>query len=134
MKFMMIVKANQDSEAGKPPDPRVLAEIGKHSEEMIKKGILLETGGLLPSSKGARIQVNGKKMVVIDGPFTETKELIGGYAILKASSKQEAIEMGKAFMKLHTDVLGESYEGQLEIRQLMDFEAVIDNCLGAGAA
>jgi hypothetical protein len=134
MKFMMIVKANKEYEAGKPPDPRLLAEIGKHSEEMVKKGILLESGGLLPSSFGARIQVNGKKMVVVDGPFTETKELVGGYAILRASSKQEAIEMGKAFMKLHTDILGDQYEGELEIRQLMDFEAVVENCLVAGAA
>jgi hypothetical protein len=133
MKFMMIVKATKDYEAGEPPNPRLLAEIGKHSEEMVAKGILLESGGLLPSSKGAKIQVNGKKMVVIDGPFTETKEIVGGYAILKASSKQEAIEMGKAFMKLHTEVLGDSYEGELEIRQLMDFEAVVENCLGASA-
>lgn len=134
MKFMMIAKADKDYEAGKPPNPELLAVVGKHAEEQIKAGVLLESGGLLPSAMGAKIQVNGKKMVVIDGPFTETKELIGGYAILKASSKQEAIEMGKAFMKLHTDVLGDSYEGELEIRQLMDFEAVIDNCLSTSAA
>jgi hypothetical protein len=134
MKFMMIVKANKDYEAGKPPDPRLLAEIEKHSVEMVQKGILLESGGLLPSSKGARIRVSGKKMVVVDGPFTETKELVGGFAILKASSKQEAIEMGKAFMQLHSDILGDAYEGELEIRQLFDFDAVVENCLGAGAA
>lgn len=134
MKFMMILKATKDSEAGKPPDPRMVAEIGKHSEELIKGGILLESGGLMPSSTGARIQVSGKKMVVIDGPFAETKELVGGFAILRAGSRQEALEMGKAFMKLHVDILGDSYEGELEIRQLRDFEAVIDECLGVGAA
>ena len=82
--------------------------------------ILLESGGLLPSSKGARIQVGGGKLNVVDGPFAETKELVGGFAIMKADSRDEAIEMGKAFMQIHVDVLGPEYEGQLEIRQLMD--------------
>ena len=87
---------------------------------MIKAGVLLETGGLLPSSMGALVRASRGKLTVTDGPFTEVKELIGGYAILRARSKEEAIELGKSFMKLHSDVLGPSYEGELEIRQMFD--------------
>lgn len=120
MRFMMMIKCNKDSEAGRMPDPRLMAEIMKHSQEMRKAGILLETGGLMPTSKGARIHVSKGKADVIDGPFAETKELIGGFAILKANSKEEAVKMGKAFMQLHIDVLGPAYEGEMEIRQMMD--------------
>jgi hypothetical protein len=77
-------------------------------------------GGLLPSSKGARVRVGGGKLTVTDGPFGEAKELIGGYAIFRVKSREEAIELGKGFMKLHADVLGPSYEGELEIRQMAD--------------
>lgn len=120
MRFMMIVKANKNYEAGEMPNPELLARIGQHAEKLREAGILLESGGLLPSSKGARIEVGGGRLDVVDGPFAETKELVGGFAIMKADSRDEAIEMGKAFMQLHVDVLGEEYEGQLEIRQLMD--------------
>ena len=120
MRFMMIVKADPSYEAGRPPDPALLAAVGKLSEEMTKRGVLLQSGGLLPSSKGARVRVSGGKMTVTDGPFTETKELIGGFAILEAASKEEAIRMGKEFMQLHIDVLGQSYEGTLEVRPMFD--------------
>jgi hypothetical protein len=120
MRFMMIVKADQAYEAGRPPVPALIAAIGKHSEEMAKAGVLLQSGGLLPSSKGARVQVSGGKMTVTDGPFAETKELIGGFAILEAASKEEAIRLGKEFMQLHVDVLGQSYEGTLEVRTMFD--------------
>ena len=122
MRFMMMMKCNKDSEAGVPPDPRLMAAIAKHSEEAIKAGILLQTGGLFPTSKGARIRVSGGKTSVIDGPFAETKELIGGFAILKANSKEEAIQMGRDFMQCHIDILGPEYEGQMEIRQMIDEE------------
>ena len=121
MRFMMMVKADTNYEAGMPPNPELMAAIGQHTEEMVKSGVVLETGGLLPSSKGARVQVAGGKVTVTDGPFAEAKELVGGYAILRAKSKEEAIEMGTAFMRIHADVLGPSYVGQLEIRQLADF-------------
>ena len=121
MRFMMMVKADTNYEAGMPPSPELMAAIGQHTEGMVKAGVVLETGGLLPSSKGARVQVAGGKVTVTDGPFTEAKELVGGYAILRAKSKEEAIEMGTAFMRIHADVLGPSYVGQLEIRQLADF-------------
>lgn len=126
MKYMMMVKTDRNSETGRnyetgvPPDPKLMAAIGKHAEEMIKAGVLLETGGLLPISKGARVRAAGGKLAVTDGPFIESKELIGGYGILQARSKEEAIELGKNFMKIHVDVLGPSYEGELEIRQMFD--------------
>ena len=122
MRFMMIVKADQSSEAGLPPSPELMAAIGALSEEMFKAGVLLEMGGLLPSAMGARVRAANRKLTVTDGPFTEAKELIGGYAILRADSKAEAIEHGKRFMNVHLQTLGPSYEGELEIRQLMDFE------------
>jgi hypothetical protein len=120
MRFMMIVKADPTFEAGGPPNPALIAAIGKLSEEMTRSGVLLQSGGLLPSSKGARVRVSGGKMSVTDGPFVETKELIGGFAILEAASKEEAIRLGKQFMQLHVDVLGQSYEGTLEVRPMFD--------------
>ena len=120
MRFMMLVKGNTDYEAGKPPSPALLEAIGKASEAQAAAGILLEAGGLLPSSAGALVRVERGKVKVIDGPFAEAKELIGGYAILRASSKEEAIEMGRGFMQLHVDVLGPEFSGELEIRQLYE--------------
>jgi len=81
---------------------------------------MIQSGGLLPSANGARVRVSGGKMTVTDGPFAETKELIGGFAILEAESKEEAIRLGKEFMQLHVDVLGQSYDGTLEVRQMFD--------------
>jgi hypothetical protein len=120
MRFMMMVKGNKDYEAGKPPNPELMAAIAKASEQEARAGILLDSGGLLPSSAGARIRADGGKLTVIDGPFSEAKELIGGYAILKADSKAEAIEMGRNFMALHVQILGPTYQGELEIRQMLD--------------
>jgi hypothetical protein len=120
MRFMMIVKANKESEAGRPPSPELMAAIGKLTEEGMKSGRVLSNGGLLPSSMGARIQVGGGRLTVVDGPFAETKELIGGFAIIQADSKQEAIEQGSRFMQIHADVLGPSYEGELEVRPMYD--------------
>src|SRR5688500_18463590 len=120
MRFMMIVKANADYEAGKPPNQELMAEVARRGEEQMKKGVLLMTGGLLPSSEGARVYVASDSLTVKDGPFSETKELIGGFAIVQCKSKAEAIEHGKMFMQLHRRVLGPTYEGQLEIRQLVE--------------
>jgi hypothetical protein len=123
MRFMMLVKANSDYEAGKPPSPALMEAIEKASREQAQSGVLLASGGLMPSAQGARVQVDHGKVTVIDGPFAEAKELIGGYAILEAGSKAEAIEQGRAFMQLHVDVLGSSFSGELEIRQLFEAPA-----------
>jgi hypothetical protein len=120
MQFMMIVKSTKDSEAGCAPNPELMAAIGKMSEEAQKRGVMVGAGGLQPSSQGARIRVSGGKTALIDGPFAETKELVGGYAIFDLKSKEEAIQMGTRFMQVHADILGPSYEGELEIRPLMD--------------
>ena len=118
MRFMMMVKATKDSEAGLPPDPRLMEAIAKLSEAEAQEGKLIESGGLAPSASGARVRVSGGKVSVIDGPFAEAKELVGGYAIMELPSRDAAIEAGRRFMQLHRDVLGPEYEGELEIRQL----------------
>ena len=92
MRFMVIVKANKDSEAGVLPDPRMLTEMGKFNEELVKAGVMLAGEGLQASSKGARVRFDGTKRTVIDGPFTETKELVGGFWLWQVKSKAEAIE------------------------------------------
>jgi hypothetical protein len=117
---MSIVKGDKNYEAGHPPSPELMAAVGKLTQEMINAGVVKDTGGLFPSSAGARVRVAGGKLTVTDGPFTEAKELIGGYAILEAKSKEEAVELAKQFMKIHLDVLGPSYEGECEVRQMYD--------------
>jgi len=118
MRYMMMVKADKDYEAGRPPSPELLAAIGKLSEEMARSGRLVDQGGLRPSSHGAKVQVSGGKIKVLDGPFSEAKELIGGYAIFELASREEAIELARQFMKLHADVLGPAFEGEVEVRPM----------------
>ena len=115
MRFMMIYKpANfKDSEAGVPPSPEHMADMMKLIGELAQKGLLLVTDGLQPSSKGARVKLADGKLTVKDGPFTETKELIGGYAIFQLQSKAEAIELTERFLKVAGD-------GEVEIRQMQD--------------
>jgi hypothetical protein len=118
MRFMMIVKANQESEAGIMPDEQLLAAMGKYNEELMKAGVLLDLAGLHPSSKGARIKFSGGKRTVIDGPFAETRELIAGYWLIQVKSRDEAIEWAKRVPAPH----GEGAEGQIEIRQVFELE------------
>ena len=92
MRFMVIVKANKDSEAGVLPDKKILTEMGKYNEELSKAGIMLAGEGLQPSSKGVRVKFSGGKPTVIDGPFAETKELVAGFWLWQVKSKEEAIE------------------------------------------
>jgi len=92
MRVMVIVKANEDSEAGIMPTQKMLAEMGKYNEELVKAGIMLEGDGLHPSSKGKRIKFSGTKRIVTDGPFAETRELIAGYWLWKVKSMEEAVE------------------------------------------
>jgi len=119
MRFMMLLKATRNSEAGAPPNPELMAAVAKLGEQATRAGLMIEAGGLLPSSQGARVHVSGGKISVIDGPFPETKELVGGYAIFELKSKEEAVRMARDFMQVHADILGPSYEGELEIRPLM---------------
>lgn len=95
MKVMMIVKGNPETEAGKPPDERMLTEMMKYNEELAKAGILLELAGLQPTAKGARIKFSGTKRTVVDGPFTEAKEVVAGFWIIQVKSFAEAIEWAK---------------------------------------
>ncbi|ODU02611.1 MAG: hypothetical protein ABS79_00145 [Planctomycetes bacterium SCN 63-9] len=120
MRFMAMVKADKDYEAGKAPNPDLIAAIGRHTEKMREAGVILEVGGLLPSSRGVRLQAKDGAVSVTDGPFAEAKELIGGYAILNADSKEQAILFGRQFLQIHVDVLGPSYEGALEVRQMFE--------------
>ena len=92
MRFMVIVKATPESESGVLPDQKILAEMGKYNEELVKAGVMLAGEGLQASSKGARVKFSGDKRIVTDGPFAETKELIAGFWMWKVNSKQEAIE------------------------------------------
>ena len=118
MRFMMIVKANEDSEAGVMPDEKLLTEMGNFNDELIKAGIMLAGEGLQPSSKGARVRFSGSKRSVIDGPFAETKELIAGYWLIQVKSREEAIEWAKRVPAPH----GVDQEGEIEIRQLFEVD------------
>jgi len=118
MRFVMIVKASKDSEAGKMPSEELLSAMGKYNEELMKAGVLLDLSGLQPSSKGARIKFSGGKRTVVDGPFSESKELIAGYWIIEVKSREEAIEWAKRAPNPH----GESQEGEIEIRQFFELE------------
>lgn len=123
---MMIVKLTEDSElrrnyeAGQPPLPELMEAVGKLAAKMTAERTLLDTGGLLPLAKGARIKAMKGKLSVTDGPFIESKEVIGGYAILQAASLAEAIKMGEEFMQVHLDVLGSKYEAEMEVREMAE--------------
>jgi hypothetical protein len=118
MRFMMIVKANKDSEAGVPPSEELLSAMGKYNEELMKAGVLLDLAGLQASSKGARIKFSGGKRTVVDGPFTEAKELIAGYWIIQVKSREEAIEWAKRVPAPH----GANQDGEIELRQFFELE------------
>jgi hypothetical protein len=120
MRFMVIVKGNPESEAGKMPPPETFEEMGKFNEEMAKAGVMLAAEGLHPSAKGARIRFDGKERTVIDGPFTEAKELVGGFWIIQVKSKDEAIEWMKR---------SPFQEGEIEIRQVFETEEFGDDLL-----
>jgi hypothetical protein len=116
MRFMIFIKATKDSEAGKMPSQQLLAEMGKFNEELVKAGVMLAGEGLHPSSKGARVRFSGKQRTVIDGPFTETKELIAGFWLWQVKSKEEATEWVKRCPNPHNE------EGEIEIRQVFEAE------------
>jgi hypothetical protein len=111
MRFMVIVKASKESESGALPDEKILAEMGKFNEELVKAGVMLAGEGLHASSRGARVRFEGGKRTVIDGPFAETKELVAGFWLWQTRSKQEAIEWLKR---------APFQEGEVEIRQVFE--------------
>ena len=116
MRFMVMVKASAESEAGLMPSEQLLAEMGKFNEELVRAGVMLAGEGLHPSSKGARVRFSGSKRTVIDGPFPETKELVAGFWLLQVKSKEEAIEWIK---RCPNPMPGES---EIEIRQVFEAE------------
>jgi hypothetical protein len=114
MRFMILIKSNPKIEAGALPDEKLLTEMGKYNEELVKAGIMLAGEGLQPSSKGARVKFSGAKRTVIDGPFTEAKELIAGFWLWQVKSKEEAIE----WVKRCPNPTGE--EAEIEVRQVFE--------------
>lgn len=118
MRFMIIVKATQDSEAGVMPSDELFAEMAAYHEELAKAGVLLDGSGLKPSSEGWRIHYDGAKRTVADGPFAETKELIAGYTIINVKSREEALEWSKRFPNPSVD----GGKAQIEVRQFFELE------------
>ena len=118
MRVMVLVKANKDSEAGILPDKKILTDMGKFNEELTKAGVMLAGEGLHPSSKGWRIKYSGGKRTVIDGPFTEAKELVAGYTLIQVKSKEEAMEWARRYPNPAAD----GKEGEIEVRQLFELD------------
>lgn len=119
MRFLSMVRIREST--GQQPSERLMNEMGKLIDEMTKSGVLLDTAGLRPTSEGARVKLSGGRTSVVDGPFTESKEVVGGYAVLNADSMKEAIELTRRFLVVH----GDEWELDCEVRQLEepDFKA-----------
>jgi hypothetical protein len=128
MRFLVMVKANKDTEAGVLPDEKLLTEMGQFNEELVKAGVLLVAEGLQPSSKGARVKFSGVKRTVIDGPFAETKEVVAGFWLWQVKSREEAIE----WVKRIPNPTGE--ESEVEIRQVYEADDLGDAYVRAQAA
>ena len=118
MRFMIIVKATRDSEAGVMPDEKILNTMAKYHEELAKAGVLVDASGLKASSKGWRVKYSGPKTQVVDGPFTEAKELIAGYTIINVKSREEALDWTRRFPNPSID----GKEGEIEVRPMFELE------------
>ena len=118
MRYMIIVKANKDSEAGVMPEEKLIAEMAAYHEELAQAGVLLDASGLQATSKGFRIKYSGAQRTVIDGPFAETKELIAGYTLIQVKSRAEALEWARRF----PNPVGDGKECEIEVRQLFELE------------
>jgi hypothetical protein len=119
MRFMIIVKATKDSEAGVMPHEQILTEMAKYHEELQKAGVLLDASGLRASSKGWRVKYAGTQRTVVDGPFAEAKELIAGYTLIQVKSREQAMEWARRFPNPALD----GKEGEIEVRQLFELDA-----------
>ena len=115
MRFMMMVRLDENAAPAGGPSAELMAEMGKLIEEMTTAGVLIDTAGLTPTSEGTRVHLSGGKLTVTDGPFTEAKEVIGGYALIEAKSKEEAIEWASRFLLIH----GDEWEITSEVRQVV---------------
>ena len=118
MRFMIIVRATKDTEAGVMPEEELIAAMAAYHEELQKAGVLLDASGLKPSASGARVKFSGGKRTVVDGPFAEAKELIAGYTLIQVKSRADAIEWAKRF----PNPSGEGKDGEIELRQLYELE------------
>jgi len=118
MRFMIIVKATRDSEAGKQPPVSLFAEMASYHEALVKAGVLLDGSGLHPSAKGWRIRYSGEKRTIVDGPFAEAKELIAGYTLIQTKTRDEALEWARRFPNPSID----HGEAEIEVRQLLELE------------
>jgi len=118
MRFMILVKATEETEAGMMPEEKLIADMAAYHEELQKAGVLLDGSGLQPSSKGWRIKYTGGKRSVIDGPFTEAKELVAGYTIIQVKSREEALEWSRRF----PNPIGDSKDAEIEVRQMYELE------------
>ena len=118
MRFMIIVKATKDSEAGVMPEEKLIAAMATYHEELAKAGVLLDASGLKPTSRGWRIKYSGDKRTFVDGPFAETKELIAGYTIIQVKSREEALEWARRFPNPAVD----GKDAEIELRQLFELE------------
>jgi hypothetical protein len=118
MRFMIMVKGNKDSETGKQPEESLFAAMAKYHEELVKAGVLLDATGLQPTSKGWKIKYSGGKPRVVDGPFTEAKEIVAGYTLIQVKSRAEALEWSKRFPA----PFGPGIDSEVEVRQLFELE------------
>ena len=118
MRFLIMVKGNKETESGKLPEDKLIAAMATYHEELARAGVLLDASGLQPTSKGWRMRYSGGKRNVIDGPFTESKELIAGYTLIQVKSREEAREWVKRFPA----PFGEGAEGEIEVRQLYELD------------
>ena len=118
MRYMIIVKATKDSEAGKMPEESMFAEMATYHEELARAGVLLDASGLQPSSKGFRVHYQGNKRTIVDGPFAESKELIAGYTLIQVKSPEEAVEWAKRF----PNPVGHDIDTHIEVRRLFELE------------
>ena len=118
MRFMMIVKGNKDTVAGVMPSEELLSAMAKYNEELMKAGVLLDLSGLKPTSQGFRIKYSGRKRTIVDGPFTESKELIAGYWIIQVKSREEALEWARRAPA----PMGPDADGEIEVRQFFELE------------
>jgi hypothetical protein len=118
MRYMIVVKATKDTEAGAVPDEKMFASMASYHEELAKAGVLLDANGLQATSKGWRIKYSGNKRTVIDGPFSEAKELIAGYTLIQVRSREEALEWSKRF----PNPVGEGADAEIEVRQVFELD------------